>query len=138
MTVKFGIALSAAALALGTAAIGTAEARPRESGQQQLDRLLEGRVAGRPVDCLPAFSNDQVRIVDRTALVYGSGRTIYVNRPRNPSNLDDDDILVSRRFGSQVCKLDMIRLHDRGTRSYSGFVNLEQFVPYTRVATARR
>ncbi len=138
MTVKFGIALSAAALALGAAAIGTAEARPRESGQQQLDRLLEGRVAGEPVNCIPSFSNDQVRIIDRTALVYGSGRTIYVNRPRNPGNLDSDDILVSRRFGSQVCSLDLVRLHDRSTRSYSGFVNLEQFVPYRRVDTARR
>lgn len=137
MTVKFGIALSAAA-ALGCAAIGAAEARPRESGQAQLDRLLQGRVAGKPVDCIPAFANDQVRIIDRTALVYGSGNTIYVNRPRDPSNLDDDDILVSRRFGSQVCKLDMVRLHDRGTRTFSGFVNLEQFVPYRRVETARR
>lgn len=138
MTVKLGIALSAAALALGAAAVGTAQARPRESGQQQLDRLLENRVAGTPVSCIPAFANDQVRIIDRTALVYGSGRTIYVNRPRNPSNLDSDDILVSRRFGSQVCKLDIVRLHDRGTRSYSGFVNLEEFVPYRRVDTARR
>ncbi|MGN6356560.1 MAG: hypothetical protein ACTHLU_03665 [Novosphingobium sp.] len=137
MTAKFGIALSAAALALGAAAT-TAEARPRETGQQQLDRLLQGRVAGKPVSCIPAFANDQVRIIDRTALVYGSGNTIYVNRPRDPSNLDDDDILVSRRFGSQICKLDMVRLHDRATRTYSGFVNLEDFVPYRRVSTARR
>jgi hypothetical protein len=137
MTVKLGIALSVAALSLGATAV-TAEARPRETGQQQLDRLLEGRVAGKPVSCLPAFANDQVRIIDRTALVYGSGSTIYVNRPRDPSNLDDDDILVSRRFGNQVCKLDMVRLHDRGTQTFSGFVNLEDFVPYRRVDTARR
>lgn len=137
MTVKLGIALSAAALALGAAA-ATAEARPRETGQQQLDKLLEGRVAGTPVSCIPAFANDQVRIIDKTALVYGSGSTIYVNRPRDPGNLDDDDILVTRRFGSQVCKLDLVRLHDRSTRSYAGFVNLEDFVPYRRVATARR
>lgn len=138
MTVKLGIALSAAVLALGVAAVGTAQARPHESGQEQLGKLLEGRVAGTPVSCIPAFANDQVRIIDKTALVYGSGNTIYVNRPRNPDNLDDDNILVSRRFGSQVCKTDLIRLHDRATRSYSGFVSLENFVPYRRVATAHR
>lgn len=136
MTAKFGIALSAAALALG--AVGTAQARPRESGQEQLDRLLQGRVAGTPVSCIPAFANDQVRIIDRTALVYGSGNTIYVNQPRDASNLDDDNILISRRFGSQVCRLDIIRLQDRTSRSFSGFVNLENFVPYRRVDTARR
>jgi hypothetical protein len=136
MTAKFAIALSAAALALGAA--GIVQARPRESGQEQLDKLLQGRVAGTPVSCIPAFSNDQVRIIDRTALVYGSGRTIYVNRPRHPDNLDSDDILVTRRHGSQVCSLDQVRLHDRTSRSFSGFVNLEQFVPYRRIDSARR
>lgn len=138
MTVKIGIALSAAALALGALTTVAAEARPRETGQQQLDRLLQGRVAGSPVDCVPAFSIDQVRIIDRTALVYGSGNTIYVNRPRDPGNLNDDDILVTRRTGSELCKLDIVRLHDRSTRSFAGIVNLEQFVPYRRVDTARR
>lgn len=138
MTVKFGIALSAAALALSAAAVDTAQARPRESGQQQLDRLLQGRVAGAPVSCIPALTNDQVQIIDRTALVYGSGRTIYVNRPRNPNSLDSDDIMVSRRYGSQICKMDIIRMQDRATRSNSGFVNLNDFVPYRRVDTARR
>ena len=136
MTVKLGIALSAAALAFGV--VGAAQARPRETGQQQLDRLLQGRVAGTPVNCIPAYGNEQVRIIDGTALVYGSGRTIYVNRPRYPSNLNDNDILVTRRFGSQTCKLDQVRLQDRSTRSFSGFVNLEQFVPYRRVDSARR
>lgn len=136
MIAKFAIALSATALALGV--VGAAQARSHESGQEQLDKLLQGRVAGTPVSCIPAFANDQVRIIDKTALVYGSGTTIYVNRPRDPSNLDDDDILVSRRHGSEICKLDMIRLHDRSTQSFSGIVNLENFVPYRRVDTARR
>lgn len=136
---RLAIALSAAAVVLGGMTVaGTAEARSRGSGEARLAKLLDGREAGRPVNCIPGYGNDNVRIIDGTALVYGSGRTIYVNRPRQPNNLDSDDILVSRRFGTQVCKMDLIRLHDRGTRTYSGFVTLEQFVPYRRVATARR
>jgi hypothetical protein len=76
------------------------------------------------------------RVIDKTAIVYGGGRTIYVNRPTNADSLNDDDILVSDIHGSQVCDLDVVRLHDRSGFWFTGFVGLQQFVPYTRVASA--
>ena len=54
----------------------------------------------------------------------------------NARSLDDDDVLVSDIHGGQVCKLDVVRLHDRTSHFYNGFVGLEQFVPYRRVASA--
>jgi hypothetical protein len=128
-----------ATIALGAlAATGALEARPRLTGEAELARLLEGRVAGRPMDCLMLTQTDDVRIIDKTALVYGSGRTIYVNRPRHPQDLDRDDILVTRLHMPQLCKLDAVRLHDRSSHMFSGFVTLEQFVPYRRIEAARR
>ena len=59
---------------------------------------------------------------------------IYVNRPSNPRSLDDDDIMVTKPTGSQLCRLDTVRLHDRSGFWFSGFVGLEQFVPYRKVA----
>lgn len=132
---KLSIALAGAALLAGTGAV---QAKPRESGEQRLAQRLEGRVAGRPVDCLTQAQRDNVEIIDKTALIYGSGRTIYVNRPRYPNSLDSDAILVTRLHSSQLCKLDLVRLRDRTSNMSSGFVTLEQFVPYTRVANARR
>jgi hypothetical protein len=121
-----------AALAVGSAA----DARNRQNGEEKLAKLLEGRVAGQPVDCISLFDSHDQQVIDKTAIVYGSGRTIYVNRPTNARNLDDDDVLVSNIHGSQVCKLDVVRLHDRSGGFYNGFVGLEQFVPYRRVASA--
>lgn len=132
---KLSVALAGVALLAGTGAV---QAKPRETGEQRLAKRLEGRVAGRPVNCLTQAERDNVEIIDKTALIYGSGRTIYVNRPRYPNSLDSNAILVTRIHGSQLCKLDLVRLRDRASNMSYGFVTLEQFVPYTRVPRARR
>ncbi len=48
------------------------------------------------------------------------------------SSLDDDDILVTKTTGSQLCSIDTVELRDRTSRMYSGFVSLGKFVPYRR------
>jgi hypothetical protein len=129
---------TALALATGAALLaGTAvEAKPRLSGEEQLAKMLEGRVAGQPVDCISLFDSRDQQVIDKTAIVYKGGSTIYVNRPTNARDLDRDDVLVSNIHGSQVCKLDVVRLHDRSGGWFNGFVGLEQFVPYRKVAQA--
>lgn len=127
------------AAALGALALtATADARPRLTGEDQLARMLEGRQAGRPVSCLTHSQTRDVQVIEGAALVYGSGRTIYVNRTSRPRDLDSDDILVTKLHTSQLCRSEVVRLHDRSSRTYSGFVLLEDFVPYTRVASASR
>ena len=122
-------------LAAGTALlVGPAlQARERLTPQQELDKMLQGRVAGKPQSCISNFGNLQMRILDDTALVYGSGRTIWVNVPRNPDALDDDDILVTRQTGSQLCRMDIVNMVDRTGGFYRGFVSLSDFVPYRKV-----
>ena len=114
-----------------------ADARPRVAPEEKLAKLLDGRVAGEPQDCIYLPSIRGSRIIDRTAIVYDAGRTLWVNRPRSgASSLNDDDILVTdlRGSGSQLCSIDIIRLHDRTSFFYSGFVGLGEFVPYRKVA----
>jgi len=96
--------------------------------------MLEGREAGQPVSCINMSGSQQSTIIDKTAIVYDSGNVIYVNRPRNPESLDSDDIMVTEIHGSQLCRLDTVKLHDRSGFWYSGFVGLENFVPYRRIA----
>ncbi len=130
---KIAIALASAAALLAGPALS---AKERLTGEQQLAKMLEGRVAGEPVSCIPLHRTSSSRIIDGTAIVYDSGRTIYVNRPRHPESLDSDDVMVTRLHTSQLCRLDTVRMHDRNGLWYSGFVGLEDFVPYTRVARA--
>lgn len=128
---KIALVIAAgAALAAGTAV----QARERLSGEERLAKQLEGRVAGEPVSCISLTTSRQSRIIDRTAIVFGSGNTIYVNRPVHPRSLDSDDVMVTQIHGSQLCRLDVVRMHDRSGGFYTGFVGLQDFVPYRRVA----
>lgn len=103
-------------------------------GEKKLAKLLEGRVAGEPVNCINTFRNIRMQTIDKTAYVYGSGKTIYVQRTARPEQIDDSDALVTRRFGSsQLCRQDVITTVDPVLGFFTGAVFFEDFVPYTRV-----
>ena len=121
--------IAAAAVTAAPAAM----AREKLEPEAQLAKLLEGRVAGEPQDCIPLSTARSSQIIDKTAIVYKVGSTLWVNRPDGGAeSLDDDDILVLRTTGSQLCSIDTLELHDRTSRMYSGFVSLGEFVPYRR------
>jgi hypothetical protein len=129
--------ITALALATGAALLaGTAvEAKPRPTGEERLAKILEGRVAGEPVSCISQMSSRQQQVIEKTAIVYGSGSTIYVNRPTNARDLNRDDILITDLKGAnQFCSVDIVRTHDRSNFFYTGFVGLQEFVPYRKVA----
>ncbi|AOH85481.1 hypothetical protein AWL63_17605 [Sphingomonas panacis] len=121
-----------AALA-GVASAVPAQAKERLTGEAQLAKMLDGRVAGKPVDCLSLTQIRSSQIIDDTAIVYTtSDGTMYVNRPSGANFLDDDDILVSEPRGGQACRMDIVRLIDRGSRMPGGSIGLNDFVPYPR------
>lgn len=124
------IAAGAAALLSGPAL----QAREAPNGEAKLAKILEGRVAGEPVNCISTIRTQNTRIIDRTAIVYDAGNVIYVNRPQNARTLDSSDVMVTRPFGNQLCSVDVVHLRDSSTWFSNGFVGLNQFVPYRRVA----
>ena len=113
--------LAALAVAAAPAALS---ARDKLSGEQQLAKRLEGRVAGKP---------QSMEVIDKTALVFGWGDTIYVNRPRNAESLDSDDVLVHKSSQSEWCRLDIVQAMARPGMWFRGTVDLGDFVPYTKV-----
>ena len=122
--------LTAAAVAAAPAAV----AREKLEPEAKLARLLEGRVAGKPQNCIPLAGTSSSQIIDRTAIVYRVGSTLWVNRPKGGAeSLDDDDILVLKTSGSQLCSIDAVERRDRTSHMYAGFVSLGKFVPYKRV-----
>lgn len=131
---KIAIAIATTVALLGTAPV---LAKPKLSPQQELEKLIAGRVAGKPVDCLPNFETREMRILDKTAIVYGRGNTIWVNIPRNVADLDGDDILVTHTSGSQLCSVDIVRTIDRSSHFPSGSISLGEFVPYRKAASPR-
>lgn len=132
---KIAATIAAASLLLAGAA---ADAKPRLTPEQQLAKTLEGRVAGEPVDCIYTPQVTSTRIYDKTAIVYDSGSTVWVNRPdAGLSSLDDNDIMVTKTFGSQLCSIDIVRMVDRTGGFWRGSVSLGKFVPYKKVKVAQ-
>lgn len=128
-------------LAAAVAAIAPAQARSPDpgKGERELAKALDGRVAGEPVDCINLHQVRSSRIINRTAIVYDAGGTLYVNRPRaGASSLKDWDIMVTRPFGSRLCRVDTVQMVSPGSRMLSGIVFLGDFVPYKRVRSASR
>lgn len=121
--------------ALTALPLAGAQAKPRIPPEAQLARALEGRVAGKPVNCISLRQVQSSTIINDTAIIYDMGRTLYVNRPRaGASSLDSWDILVTRTFSDQLCSIDTVTLYDSGSHIPGGVVFLGDFVPYRRVS----
>lgn len=123
--------LAGAALALTGATAVSAEPAAQK-GEARLARMLEGRVAGEPVNCISATRSDDIEVIEHVGIVYDAGRTIYVARAVHPKALNQWDIPVIERFGSQLCTTDVIRTVDRSSGFMTGAVFLNDFVPYTK------
>ena len=128
---KLAMILAGAALALTGAAV-SAKSTLAEQGEARLARMLEGRVAGEPVNCINAFASNRIEVIEHVGIVYDNGGTVWVARAKDPDMLGHWDVPVIERFSSQLCTTDMIRTVDRSSGHFTGAVFLEDFVPYTR------
>lgn len=109
------------------------EASEMTKGEKRLAKLIEGRVAGEPLNCIRTLPNDRLTVIEDTAYVYGRGGTIYVQRTKNPDRIDRHDTLVSRRFNAtQLCRQDVMTTIDPVSGIFTGAVFFEDFVPYRK------
>ena len=94
---------------------------------------LVGRTAGPAQRCVPVELARPLRIVDERTVLYGSGRTIWVNRlPNACPGADRMDTLIAEPTGARYCNGDFIRLLDPATRIPGPVCVLGDFVPYSR------
>ena len=128
-------------LALATAALGLLAAPSVQAdetaemtrGEQKLAKMLEGRVAGEPQNCIRTIGSRSLTSIDDTALVYKDGNPIWVNYTRTPESIDDSDYLVIKKFSAtSLCRTDQIQTYDRMGDFFSGVIMLDEFVPYRK------
>ena len=124
----------AVVLVLATASGAAAAPREKLSGEAELAKVLEGRVAGKPTNCIHLSDIQGSEIIDGTAIVYRMpGNQLFVNRPRGgASSLREDDILLTKTYGGDLCAPEIVTLLDSMSRFQRGFVSLGQFVPYAK------
>jgi hypothetical protein len=118
---------------LATSSAGFASPSESVRGQADLAKILAGRVAGPPVDCIQQHAINDAQVIDGTAIVYRDGNRLYVNRPvSGAESLDSNVILVTDTHTSELCSVDAVRLLDRSSHFERGFVGLGKFVPYVK------
>ena len=123
-------------LMLGAILVATVPAAAAEklAPEAQLARAVEGRVAGQAVDCINLRPSGSHQIVEDSAIIYRTGSTLYVNRPRSGAqSLNQMDALLTRTFSSQLCSGDVVEVVDPVSGTMRGLVFLGEFVPYKRV-----
>jgi hypothetical protein len=107
-------------------------------GEANLARVIQGRTAGEPVNCIDPSRAYMTEVIDKTALIYRMpGGSIYVNRPNiGAKALDHDDVIYSASHSAQLCRFDAVQMVDRGGKGAGGSMSavaLGQFVPYSKI-----
>lgn len=127
---KFLATAAVVAAAAGLVAMPVEAARL--SGEERLAKLIDGRSAGEPRNCINTNASRSLTVIDKTAIVYKQGGKLWVNRTAYPQDLDEDDVMVIRRYSSNLCRTDIVNTVDRTSGIFTGSIFLSDFVPYER------
>ena len=124
-------ALTATGLAACMGQPMVADRDPR--GEARLAQALAGKVAGQPITCLPNYRTHQMEVIDRDTIVYRDGRTSYVQHTNGhcyPNGRGGGYYLVTRQFGSSLCRGDIAQVVDSASRTFAGSCSFNEFIPY--------
>jgi hypothetical protein len=132
-----GISLLVIGVGLVACTTTAAQQQPLRSAakQQEFDRLLAGKVAGRPQSCLPHYSSNDMVVIDERTIAFRDGnRRVYINHMMGGcSNLGGPYALVTRQFGSaDLCRGDIGQVVDLTNHFTVGSCVFGDFIPYTR------
>ena len=130
-----GVLTVGAALVLASCTAGSHQYQRSSEAQQDLDKALAGRVAGKPLNCIPNYRATDMQIIDDYTIIFKDGRTVYLQTPEYgcPGIANHSNILVNRPMGtSQLCSGDINHLIDPSTGMSGGSCVFSDFVPYTK------
>lgn len=105
-------------------------------GQREFQQLLYGKVAQRPVSCLPHYQSGDMRVIDDDTIAFrdGSSRVYVAHMQGSCINLSRGGYaLVTKQFGSaNLCRGDIARVVDTLSGFTVGSCVFGDFVPYVR------
>lgn len=130
-------AILTGALLASCSAVPPTPTRTAEA-QRTYEQLLAGKVAQRPINCLPSYrAEDMVRIDDET-VAFRNGGTVYVARMRNACTgltSPQTALVTHETVGGGPCSGDIAQVLDTSARMPVGSCTWGDFVPYTRPRT---
>lgn len=123
----------AAVLASSSTAMSPQPGSPEAA--HRLAKALAGRTAGPPTNCAPLFRDTQIRVIDDSQILFGSGNTIYLQKPVGgcPGLGTGSNTLVALKAGSsRMCEGDINQVVDARNGIIVGSCVFKPFIPYTR------
>ncbi|MDO7844501.1 hypothetical protein [Sphingomonas immobilis] len=108
------------------------EAREAAANKVRLDDALAGLVPGKPQQCVETRFTEGTQRIGDTILYGSSRRMLYRVDTSGGCRLDDDDIIVTKVFGSQLCGGDLIQTVSRVGRFQTGSCTFREVIPYRR------
>src|SRR5690348_10677939 len=121
----------------GVVAACTAAPAPEPMRAAQSDkamRVLAGKVAGPPQDCISTINaNDMVWLDPSTVAFKRGSNLVYVNHFNGGcDNYADRYALVTRQVTGQLCRGDIAQLVDPVAHYVASTCNFGEFIPYRR------
>jgi hypothetical protein len=109
-----------------------ASAAPHDT-KASLEQLLNGRQAGKPLECLSLRTVRSSTIIEGKAVVFHAQGTLYVNQPQAGAEwLVRDKAILTNSDSGRICRGEVVELFDATTGVQSGSVFLGRFVPYRK------
>ena len=104
--------------------------------QQEFQQLLVGKVAQRPISCLPHYRSGDMRVIDDETIAFrdGSNRTYIAHMQGGCNDLGSGhNALVTHQFGTaDLCRGDIARVVDTLNGFTIGSCVFGDFVPYVK------
>lgn len=124
--------LLAPALLCACATTPEAPAKLTEKQTATLEKELAGKVPGEKVSCISQVPRTDLKVISNDVLLYRvSSRLVYKNELLGTcSGLTRGDTLITKSFGSQLCRGDIARTADLTIGIPTGSCALGDFVPY--------
>ena len=104
--------------------------------QMEDQRLLYGKVAQRPISCLPHYLSNDMRVIDDNTIAFRNGNArVYVAHMQGGCNnlAEGHNALVTHQFGNaELCRGDIARVVDTMNGFTVGSCVWGDFTPYVR------
>lgn len=126
--------LATVLIASAATACATAVEPPTRSAEAEaeLNKLLAGKAAGPPVQCLHSYRSRDMVVIDDSTVAFRDGSQVYVNSLQGSCNRlgGGSYALVTRSIGPSLCNGDIAQVADLSSGMTVGSCVLGEFVPY--------
>jgi hypothetical protein len=108
--------------------------KDRLTDEQRLAKALDGMTPGKPRSCIRLRDARDTDAFGDTLIFRVSNREVYKTDGKGCGGRESD-AFVTRTFGSELCRGDIVRRADLMSGFETGFCTVGPFTPYTRPKT---